>query len=143
LIFHPASEYSHVEELEELLEVQFPNEKDVYPMLVAYCDESETPHDIVPVVAVGGLLMSGKDSRHLATQWDRFLEFHQIKDKKGNRVFHTSEFESPGGRKGTVYEKMPNEHWDGFLFGKAGRQAGESSHTYQSHDRTRAVVNGN
>jgi hypothetical protein len=88
-------------DLEDLIELLFPEEAELYSMLVAYLDESTSFGEKVPVAAVGGIVGTGKQCAQLTKAWRKVLDAEDVE------IFHTSEFETPEGRIGTVYE-----NWD-------------------------------
>ena len=86
-------------------------------MLVkAYFDESHQHREVMPASAVGAVVGTG-------LQWERFSDLwlavlrhpdYDVRDKKGRRVFHTSEFETPEGRRNTVYENWSKKKREKF-----------------------------
>ncbi len=70
----------------------------------------------MPASAVGAVVGTG-------LQWERFSDLwlavlrhpnYDVRDKKGRRVFHASEFETPEGRRNTVYENWSKEKREKF-----------------------------
>jgi hypothetical protein len=85
-----------------LITLLFPDLEALYAVLTAYMDESATQHEEYPVIAVAGGIGTG-------LQWARLLEaWREVLASEDIDVFHTSKFETPGGRKGTVYENWPD-----------------------------------
>jgi hypothetical protein len=80
-------------------------------MILSYFDESTQDREALPASAVSALTATGKYWSQFSRTWLKILEDPEfdVWDKKGRRVFHTSEFETPEGRKGTVYEKWTSD----------------------------------
>lgn len=89
-------------------------------MLVkAYFDESHHPREAMPASAVSAVVGTGLQWERFSELWLAVLEHpdNNVTDKRGRRVFHTSEFETPEGRKGTVYENWSKEKREKFQNG--------------------------
>ena len=95
------SEYISDSDYRDLLEFLFPSPEALYAVLTVYADESRTAEKI-PVVGVGGGVGSGLQWKNLLKGWREALA-----TEPDVQIFHTSEFETPEGRIGTVYE-----NWD-------------------------------
>jgi hypothetical protein len=61
-------------------------------------DESESPLEEYPAVAVGGFIATGLQWVKFARDWNAALE------QEGIDVFHSADLETEVGRKGTIYE---------------------------------------
>lgn len=84
-------------------------------MLVqAYFDESHQHSEAMPASAVSAVVGSGLQWAQFTELWLGVLQHYGVTDKKGRHVFHTSEFESPEGRIGTVYEHWSKEKRESF-----------------------------
>jgi len=86
----------------------YPKDEAVYSMY-AYFDESEASAEVWPAAAISSLTGTVLQWKNFDRAWLSVLTDPQydVTDKKGRRVFHTAEFESPEGRRGTVYENWP------------------------------------
>jgi hypothetical protein len=82
----------------------------------AFFDESEASAETWPAAAISSLTGTALQWKNFDRAWLWILEDPQydVSDKKGRRVFHTVEFESPEGRIGTVYENWPKEKRESF-----------------------------
>jgi hypothetical protein len=71
-----------------------------FPMAAIFValDESESPLEEYPAVAVGGFIASGLQWIKFARDWNAVLE------PDGIDVFHSADLETEVGRKGTIYE---------------------------------------
>jgi hypothetical protein len=85
-----------------------PEDSEVYAVLQAYVDESRT-NEKVPVIAVGGGVGTGLQWTNLGKAWQKALKTEPSVD-----IFHTCEFETPPGRRGTVYENWPQPRLNSF-----------------------------
>ncbi len=95
--------YVSDEDFGDLLALLFPDPEARCAMLTAYMDESATPDDEHPMIAVGGGVGTG-------LQWERLLRaWRSVLDPEGIEIFHTSEYESPGGREGSIYKTWPDQ----------------------------------
>ena len=101
-----ASSYTLDSDLAERAFALFPRGDWLY-MLLSYADESTQDHEAIPTSAVSALTATGKNWVGFSSAWFRTLEEFDVLDKKGRRLFHTNEFETPEGRRGSVYE-----NWD-------------------------------
>jgi hypothetical protein len=91
------------------------DESDLYVMLVqAYFDESHQHSEAMPASAVSAVVGTGLQWTQFTQLWLGVLRHYDVTDTKGRHVFHTSEFESPEGRIGTVYEHWSKEKCDSF-----------------------------
>lgn len=106
----PNSEYS------ELLDALFSNDEGLYVMLQSFHDESEQHAEDFPAASISAVVATGKVWQQFSLAWMAVLEHpdFDVRDKKGRRVFHTVEFESPEGRKGTVYENWSDSKLKAF-----------------------------
>ena len=80
----------------------------VMAALFAYLDESESMAEECPAVCVAGFLGTGLQSAKFAKEWNAILKLDGIE------VFHTCEFETEIGRRGTVYETWQKEKREKF-----------------------------
>lgn len=78
-------------------------ERSLMASLTAYLDESESKGEKDPVVSVAGFIATGFQWYKFARAWNAVLE------SKGVEVFHTCEFETEKGRRGTVYENWTGQ----------------------------------
>lgn len=94
----------HDSEVAERLSALFPKSEQVYTVL-AYFDESEQHKEALNAASISALTGSGLQWANVTRAWEAALEEYDARDKKGRRVFHSVEFETPEGRAGTVYAK--------------------------------------
>lgn len=92
-------------QLAERLFALFPKSEQVY-IVLAYFDESEQQREATNAACISALTGTGLQWANVTRAWESALIEYDVLDKKGRRVFHTVEFETPEGRAGTVYE-----HW--------------------------------
>lgn len=95
-------------DLEDLLELLFPNETELYVMFIVCFDESTSFGETIPVAAVGGAISTGKQWANLLKAWRKVLDSEKIE------IFHTKDFETPEGRLGTIYENWSKERREAF-----------------------------
>jgi hypothetical protein len=86
----------------------FPRREGLYTML-SYFDESTQEREKLPASCVSALTGTGLQWANFSREWMGILQDpeYDVLDNKGRSEFHACDFESPEGRKGTVYE-----NWD-------------------------------
>jgi hypothetical protein len=106
--FAASAPYISDSDFRDLLVLLFPDLEAPYAVLTVYADESKSGEKI-PVVAVGGALGTGKEWANLLHAWRVAMA-----TEPSVEVFHTSEFETPEGRIGTVYENWSDQRLKDF-----------------------------
>lgn len=100
-------------QLAERLFALFPKSEAIYTVL-AYFDESEQHKEALNAASISALTGSGLQWANVMRAWEAALEEYDARDKKGRRVFHSVEFETPEGRAGTGYAKWPRPKCEAF-----------------------------
>ena len=95
-------------QLAERLFALFPKSEQFY-IVLAYFDESEQQREALNAACISAVTGTGLQWANVTGAWEKVLVEYDACDKKGRRVFHTVEFETPEGRAGTVYEKWTEE----------------------------------
>lgn len=72
--------------------------------MLAYFDESEQHREALNAACISAVTGTALQWTNVTRAWEKVLEEYDVRDKKGRRVFHAVEFETPEGRFGTVYE---------------------------------------
>lgn len=72
--------------------------------MLAYFDESEQHSEALNAACISAVTGTGLQWTNVTRAWEKVLEEYDVRDKKGRRVFHAVDFETPEGRSGTVYE---------------------------------------
>ena len=89
----------------------FPREEWIYTML-SYFDESTQDREAYPASCVSALTGTGLQWSKFSHSWAWILEEFDVRDRKGRRVFHATDFETPEGQIGTSYENWEEEDPD-------------------------------